>query len=103
MQFTAAQIAELLQGTVEGDPQATVTRLSKIEGGAGSLSFLANPAYTQFVYGTTASVVIIGKDFRNGIGGKQLGVISDPRVSSECGDGTTSQAGTEKQRGGGGW
>jgi UDP-3-O-[3-hydroxymyristoyl] glucosamine N-acyltransferase len=64
MQFTAAQIAELLQGTVEGDPQATVTRLSKIEeGGAGSLSFLANPAYAQYVYGTTASVVIIGKDF----------------------------------------
>ena len=64
MQFTAAQIAELLQGTVEGDPQATVTRLSKIEeGGSGSLSFLANPAYTQYVYGTTASVVIIGKDF----------------------------------------
>ncbi|MGB6048357.1 MAG: UDP-3-O-(3-hydroxymyristoyl)glucosamine N-acyltransferase [Flavobacteriales bacterium] len=64
MQFTAAQIADLLQGTVEGDPAATVTRLSKIEeGGSGSLSFLANPAYTQYVYGTTASVVIIGKDF----------------------------------------
>lgn len=63
MQFTATQIAELLHGTVEGDGNATVTRLSKIEeGGAGSLSFLANPAYTQYVYGTTASVVIIGKD-----------------------------------------
>jgi len=64
MQFTAAQIAQLLQGTVEGDPNATVSKLSKIEeGGEGSLSFLANPAYTQYVYGTTASVVIIGKDF----------------------------------------
>lgn len=64
MQFTAQQIAELLQGSVEGDPNATVTKLSKIEeGGSGSLSFLANPAYTQFVYDTTASVVIIGKDF----------------------------------------
>ena len=64
MQFTAAQIAHLLQGTVEGDANATVSRLSKIEeGGPGSLSFLANPAYTQYVYGTTASVVIIGKDF----------------------------------------
>ncbi|MBL7951450.1 MAG: UDP-3-O-(3-hydroxymyristoyl)glucosamine N-acyltransferase [Flavobacteriales bacterium] len=64
MQFTAAQIAQLLQGTVEGDPNATVSRLSKIEeGGPGSLSFLANPAYTQYVYGTTASVVIIGRDF----------------------------------------
>ena len=64
MQFTAAQIAQLLQGTVEGDPNATVSKLSKIEeGGKGSLSFLANPAYTQYVYGTTASVVIIGTDF----------------------------------------
>ncbi len=65
MQFTAAQIAALLQGTVEGDPEATVSRLSKIEeGGGGSLSFLANPAYTQYVYGTTASVVIIGEAFQ---------------------------------------
>lgn len=64
MQFTAAQIAQLLQGTVEGDPNATVSRLSKIEeGGPGSLSFLANPAYTQHVYDTTASVVIIGDSF----------------------------------------
>ncbi len=64
MQFSAAQIAQLLQGTVEGDANAVVSRLSKIEeGGPGSLSFLANPAYTQYVYATTASVVIIGKDF----------------------------------------
>ncbi|MBK7384093.1 MAG: UDP-3-O-(3-hydroxymyristoyl)glucosamine N-acyltransferase [Flavobacteriales bacterium] len=64
MQFTAEQIAQLLQGSVEGDPNATVNKLSRIEeGGEGSLSFLANPAYAQYVYGTTASVVIIGKDF----------------------------------------
>lgn len=64
MQFTATQIAQLLQGTVEGDDNATVSKLSKIdEGGVGSLSFLANPAYTHYVYETTASVVIIGKDF----------------------------------------
>lgn len=64
MQFTAAQIAELLHGTVEGDSKVIVTKLSKIEeGGAGSLSFLANPAYTHYIYGTTASVVIIGSDF----------------------------------------
>ena len=64
MQFTAYQIAELLQGTVEGDGRAVVSRLSKIEeGGEGSLSFLANPAYAQYVYGTSASVVIIGVDF----------------------------------------
>lgn len=64
MQFTANQIAQLLQGSVEGDPNATVSKLSKIEeGGPGTLSFLANPAYAQYVYETTASVVIIGKDF----------------------------------------
>jgi UDP-3-O-[3-hydroxymyristoyl] glucosamine N-acyltransferase len=64
MQFTAAQIAQLLQGTVEGDANATVSRLSKIEeGGAGSLSFLANPAYSPHLYTTTASAVIVGKDF----------------------------------------
>ncbi|MBP6310715.1 MAG: UDP-3-O-(3-hydroxymyristoyl)glucosamine N-acyltransferase [Flavobacteriales bacterium] len=65
MQFTAQQIAELLQGSVEGDANAMVSSLSKIEeGGAGSLSFLANPAYTQYIYNTTASVVIIGNDLQ---------------------------------------
>jgi UDP-3-O-[3-hydroxymyristoyl] glucosamine N-acyltransferase len=63
MKFTATRIAELLQGAVEGDPNATVSGLSKIEeGGEGTLSFLANPAYTQYVYDTSASVVIIGRD-----------------------------------------
>jgi UDP-3-O-[3-hydroxymyristoyl] glucosamine N-acyltransferase len=64
MQFTAAQIAQLLNGTLEGNADITVTRLSKIEeGGAGSLSFLANPAYTPYIYTTTASLVIVNKDF----------------------------------------
>ncbi len=64
MQFTAQQIAELLGGTIEGDGNVTITRLSKIEeGGPGSLSFLANPAYTQYIYGTTASLVIVNRDF----------------------------------------
>jgi len=64
MQFTAAQIAGLLNGHVEGDANATVTKLSKIEEGVpGSISFLANPLYTQYLYGTQASVVIINKDF----------------------------------------
>lgn len=64
MQFTAAQIAGLLKGEVEGNANASVTRLSKIEEGIpGSISFLANPLYTQYLYGTKASVVIINKDF----------------------------------------
>lgn len=64
MQFSAQQIAGLLNGTIEGDPEVTVTRLSKIEeGGVGSLSFLANPAYTPYIYTTTASLVIVANDF----------------------------------------
>ena len=64
MEFTARQIADLLQGTVEGNPELTVNRLSKIEEGKpGSLSFLANPAYLPYLYSTEASVVIINKDF----------------------------------------
>lgn len=64
MEFTAKQISELLNGKVEGDPDVKVSTLSKIEeGGPGSISFLANPKYTQFIYSTKASVVIVNKDF----------------------------------------
>ena len=64
MEFTAKQIAELLQGTVEGDPEARVTRLAKIEEGeSGSLTFLANPAYAPYIYTTRASIVITNNDF----------------------------------------
>lgn len=64
MQFTAAQIAGILNGTIEGNPDAAVSKLSKIEEGVpGSISFLANPLYTQYIYGTQASIVIINKDF----------------------------------------
>ena len=64
MQFTAAQIAGLLNGTIEGDANVTVRKLSKIEDGVpGSISFLSNPLYTQYIYGTQASVVIINNDF----------------------------------------
>ena len=64
MQFTAAQIANLLNGQIEGDADATVTKLSKIEEGSpGSISFLANPLYTQYLYSSQASVIIIKNDF----------------------------------------
>ncbi|WP_431199376.1 UDP-3-O-(3-hydroxymyristoyl)glucosamine N-acyltransferase [Mucilaginibacter sp. P19] len=63
MQFTAHDISLLLNGTVEGDPSATVSQLAKIEeAGAGSLSFLANPKYEQFLYTTNASIVIVNND-----------------------------------------
>ncbi|MFH1005507.1 MAG: UDP-3-O-(3-hydroxymyristoyl)glucosamine N-acyltransferase [Bacteroidota bacterium] len=64
MNFTAKQIAQLLNGKVEGDPDTAVNKLSKIEEGVpNSLSFLANPNYTQYIYTTNASIVIINKNF----------------------------------------
>lgn len=64
MEFSASQIAELLNGTVEGDSEAKVNKLSKIEEGElNSLSFLANPAYQEYLYTTDASIVIVNKDF----------------------------------------
>jgi len=64
MQFTAKQIGEFLNGTVEGDDTVQVNTLSKIEDGvAGSLCFLSNPKYESFLYKTGASVVIVAKDF----------------------------------------
>jgi len=65
MQFTAQDISFLLNGTVEGDPLVTVNQLAKIEeGAAGSLSFLANPKYEQYLYTTNASVVIVNNDLQ---------------------------------------
>jgi UDP-3-O-[3-hydroxymyristoyl] glucosamine N-acyltransferase len=64
MKFTAQQIATQLEGTVEGDPNAEVFKLSKIEDAQkGSLTFLSNPKYTPFIYKTQASVTIVNKDF----------------------------------------
>ncbi len=65
MKFTAKQIAESLNGTVEGNPEIEVSSLSKIEEGKpGTLSFLANPKYTPFIYQTEASIVIVNEDFK---------------------------------------
>lgn len=64
MKFTAAQIAGILDGTVEGNDSVEVSELSKIEEGSeGSLTFLANPKYTHFIYSTKASVTIVNNDF----------------------------------------
>lgn len=65
MKFTAQQIAGILGGEVEGDPNAQVDRLAKIEeGAAGSITFLANPKYTSFIYSTRASITIVGENFK---------------------------------------
>lgn len=64
MKFTAQQVSELLQGKVEGNPNVWVNTLSKIEAGEDhSLSFLANPKYTPFIYETKATVVIVNDSF----------------------------------------
>src|SRR4051812_9482625 len=63
MQFTAQQISFMLNGTVEGDADVSVNQLAKIEEATpGSLSFLANPKYEQYLYTTNASIVIINND-----------------------------------------
>ena len=63
MQFSAHQIATLVDGALEGDPNVMVGQLAKIEeASSGSLSFLSNPKYEPFLYTTKASVVIINAD-----------------------------------------
>lgn len=64
MKFTAQQIAGILEGDVVGNPDVEVSKLSKIEEGFdGSLTFLANPKYTSYIYTTKASITIVNKDF----------------------------------------
>jgi UDP-3-O-[3-hydroxymyristoyl] glucosamine N-acyltransferase len=62
MQFTAVQIAQIIQGVVEGNPDASVDSFGKIEEAkAGQLAFLANPKYEDFLYSTKASVIIVNE------------------------------------------
>jgi UDP-3-O-[3-hydroxymyristoyl] glucosamine N-acyltransferase len=64
MKFTAAQIAGILQGEVIGNPNAEVFKLAKIEEGTeGSLTFLANPKYNNYIYSTQATITIVNKSF----------------------------------------
>ena len=64
MIFTAQQIAEALNGKVDGNPEIEVSSLSKIEEGKeGTLTFLANPIYTPYIYETKASIIIVNEDF----------------------------------------
>ena len=63
MQFTAAALAQLLNGQVEGDKDALVSGFGKIESAlAGQLSFLANPKYEEYLYDCNASVVIVNQN-----------------------------------------
>lgn len=62
MEFTAKQIADFIQGEVEGDMNATVHTFAKIEEGVpGAISFLSNPKYTPYLYETRSSIVLVDK------------------------------------------
>ena len=64
MEFTISQIAEMLNGEVIGNPNVYINQLTKIEEGReNSLSFLSNPKYTEYLYKTKSSAVIVNKDF----------------------------------------
>ncbi len=64
MEFKAKEIAEILGGTVEGDPEAAVTTFARIESGKpGSICFFANPKYEQYVYTCKADIIIVNKSF----------------------------------------
>jgi UDP-3-O-[3-hydroxymyristoyl] glucosamine N-acyltransferase len=65
MNFTTGQIADQINGTVIGNRDAVITSISKIEEGSkGSLTFLANPKYTEYIYSTNASAAIVSNDFK---------------------------------------
>lgn len=64
MQFSANQIAQLTNGTVEGNGDVMVSTIAKIEEGQpGAISFLANPKYTHYIYETQSSIVLVKDDF----------------------------------------
>ncbi len=65
MQFNATQIASFINGSIEGNPDVSISGIAKIEGAArGSLSFIANPKYEHYLYETEASIVIVNKSFQ---------------------------------------
>lgn len=65
MEFTAKQIAQFIEGRVEGDENAVVNTFAKIEEGkTGAISFLANPKYTHYLYGTQCSIVLIDEGIK---------------------------------------
>ncbi|MCA1751152.1 MAG: UDP-3-O-(3-hydroxymyristoyl)glucosamine N-acyltransferase [Cryomorphaceae bacterium] len=82
MKISASQIAQILGGEIIGDASIEVSGLSKIDDGKEhTLSFLANPAYTEHIYTTQASVVIVGSSFapeRNLPEGCTLIKVADP-------------------------
>ncbi len=64
MEFTARELAQILNGTVDGNPEARATSFAKIEHGKeGQLCFFANPKYEKYVYTSKASILLVNADF----------------------------------------
>lgn len=64
MEFKAKEIAEILGGTVDGNPEATITTFARIESGRpGAICFYANPKYEHYVYTCKADIIIVNKTF----------------------------------------
>ena len=60
MEFSAKQIAQFIQGRIEGNENATVNTFAKIEEGVkGAISFLANPKYIHYLYDTKSTIVLV--------------------------------------------
>jgi len=63
MEFTAEQIAQMVEGRIEGDKNVKINQFSKIEEGkTGAITFLSNPKYAHYLYNTEASAVIVNED-----------------------------------------
>lgn len=64
MEFKAKELAEILNGTVEGNPEAIVQNFARIENGKpGTICFFANPKYEHYVYTCNADIIIVNKTF----------------------------------------
>ena len=64
MKFTAEEIARFLQGEIVGDPAAVISNISRIEEGkTGTLAFLSNPKYENYLYTSEASIILVNSDF----------------------------------------
>ena len=64
MELSARKIAEILGGTVDGNPDVTVSTFARIESGKpGAVSFFANPKYEKYVYTSQSSIILVNKTF----------------------------------------
>lgn len=65
MQYSAEDLSKILNGTLEGDPTVLVSSFSKIEEGRpGTVSFIANPKYAHYIYGSKSSIILVNTDFK---------------------------------------